>query len=640
MASKYDGLARIIIQNVGGKSNVISVTHCITRLRFKLKDDSKANTDILKNTDGIVTVMQGGGQYQVVIGNHVPDVYEAVCDIGHFGGQASSSDEPAEKMSIGAFLIDAISGIFQPSLGVLSAVGILKGLLALAAFAHLINEAGPTYQLLYAISDGFFFFLPIILAYTSSEKFKCNKFMAMAIAATLCYPQIVALSPFGLKMAGVEPLGTAFAGTFLETQYFTTFLKMPVLLPENGYPSSVVPIVVAVFFAAKIEKFFKKIFPDVIKTFMVPLATLIIIVPVTFLLLGPIVTFLSAIVSGVFTWLFGLSGLIAGAALGAIWQILVIFGLHWALIPLMMADYGMYGESFILSPMFAASFAQSMVVLGIILKTKDIKLKELAIPAFISGIFGVTEAAIYGITLPKKKPFIISCIAAAIGGGIIGAAGVKSYMMGGLGVFGLPTYIDPATKNISHMIWAIIGTLVAMVIAFIITMITYKDNAVVKTSVTNTGKTGAPQTIASPLKGNVIPLADIEDEAFKSGAMGLGIAIDPAEGIVKAPADGRIIAFFPTGHAIGMTTDSGAELLIHVGLDTVKLDGKHYHAKAKQGDVVKKGDVLLEFDADAIRKDGYSLVTPIIISNTADYADIIPTDSANVNIGDEIITII
>lgn len=639
MASKYDALARIIIQNVGGKGNVNSVTHCVTRLRFKLKDESKANTDILKNTDGIVTVMKSAGQYQVVIGNHVPDVYETVCDIGHFGSQ-SSSDEPAEKMGVGAFLIDTISGIFQPTLGVLSAVGILKGLLALAAFLNLINDQGSTYGILYAISDAFFFFLPIMLAYTSAEKFKCNKFMAMAIGATLCYPALVGLSPFGLKMAGVEPLGTLFSGTFLESQYFTRFLKIPVLLPENGYPSSVVPIVVAVFFAAKIEKFFKKIYPDVIKTFMVPLTTLLIIVPFTLLLLGPVVTFLSAGLSGVFTLLFNTSGLLAGAALGAVWQILVIFGLHWALIPIMFADYGLQGYSFVLSPMFAASFAQSMVVLAIILKTRDKKLKAIAIPAFISGIFGVTEAAIYGITLPKKKPFVISCIAASIGGAIIGAAGVRSYMMGGLGIFGLPTYIDPATKDISHMIWVVIGMVVAMVIAFILTLITYKDDAVVKTDDGAKAKTTGPQTLVSPIKGNVIQLENIEDEAFKSGAMGLGLAIDPTEGIVRAPADGRIIAFFPTGHAIGMTTDAGVEILIHVGLDTVKLDGKYYSAKAKQGDVVKKGDILLEFDADAIRGEGYSLVTPIIISNTADYADVVPTDSATVEIGDEIITII
>lgn len=636
MASKYDGLARIIIQNIGGKSNVISVTHCITRLRFKLKDESKTNTDVLKNTDGIVTVMQSAGQYQVVIGNHVPDVYEAVCSIGKFSTQGSEEEDgPKQKMGLGATLIDTISGIFQPILGVLSAAGILKGILALLAFFEILPDTTGTYKMLWAIADGFFYFLPFMLAYTASEKFKVNKFIAMAIAAALCYPAMVGLT-------GGEALGTLFAGSeHFATSYYSTFLKIPVLIPASGYPSSVMPIIIAVYFAGKVEKFWKKIIPDVIKTFFVPLMTLVIIVPLTYLLIGPVVSLLSSLVSLIFSTISGFSTVLYGLAVGAIWQVLVIFGLHWGLIPLWIMEIGMQGYSSILSPMFTASFCQSMVVLAIIIKTKDVKLKRIAIPAFISGICGVTEAAIYGITLPKKKPFVISCIGAAIGGAIIAVAGVESYMMGGLGIFGLPAYINPETNDITYMIWVIVATVVAMAIGFILTLITYKDDEPkAAISANGTGKSGIKLTVASPLKGQVKQLDEVEDEAFSSGALGLGAAIDPEEGVLRAPVDGEITTFFPTGHAIGFVSEEGAEVLVHIGLDTVKLEGKYFTPKAKQGDRVVKGQIVLEFDMKAIRKAGYSLVTPVIITNTPDYADVFATDKSSVNVGDTLITIL
>ena len=636
MASKYDGLARIIIQNVGGKSNVISVTHCITRLRFKLKDESKANTAVLKSTDGIVTVMQSGGQYQVVIGNHVPDVHAAVCEIGKFSSQrGDEEDGPKQKMGLGAALIDTISGIFQPILGVLSAAGILKGVLALLAFFKILPDTTGTYQLLWAIADGFFYFLPFMLAYTASEKFRANKFIAMAIAAALCYPAMVGL-------ANGEALGTLFANSeYFATSYYSTFLKIPVLIPASGYPSSVMPIIISVYFAGKIERFWKKILPDVIKTFFVPLMTLVIIVPLTYLLIGPVVSLLSSLVSLLFATISSFSTILYGLAVGAIWQVLVIFGLHWGLIPLWMMEIGMQGYSSVLSPMFTASFCQSMVVLAIILKTKDVKLRKIAIPAFISGIFGVTEAAIYGITLPKKKPFIISCIGAAVGGAIIAVTGVRSYMMGGLGIFGLSAYINPATQDMSGMIWAAVATLVAMAIGFILTLIAYKDEEPkAAVSADPIVKPGIKQVIASPLKGKVKQLDEVEDEAFSSGALGLGAAIDPEEGVLRAPVDGEITTFFPTGHAIGFLSEDGAEVLVHIGLDTIKLEGQYFTPKARQGDRVIKGQIILEFNMKAIRKAGYSLVTPVIITNTADYADVFVTDKSFVNAGDTFITII
>lgn len=481
MPSKYDGLARIIIQNVGGKSNINSVAHCITRLRFKLKDESKANKDVLEATDGVIKVMQSGGQYQVVIGNNVADVYDAVLEVGHFQG-AGTVDEDGNAVDDGesdggkkspvSILIDMISGVIQPTLGVLAATGIIKGLLALFSFLNILPATSGTYQVLYAVGDGFFYFLPIILGYTAAKKFKMNEFIGMAIGIALCYPAMV-------NITGGEVLGTLFAGTAFEMSYYTTFLGIPVIMPASGYTSSVVPIIIACALGAMLEKWLRKVIPDVIKLFVVPFVTLVVMVPLTYLVIGPIATILCNLLTAIFSVIYGIpvvGGLIAGVLIGASCQVLVIFGLHWGLVPLALINYATLGYDFILSPYFCVSFAQTFVVLAMLLKTRDDKLKKIALPAFISGIFGVTEPAIYGVTLPRKKPFIYSCIGGAIGGGFIGFMGARSYTMGGLGLFGLPSYIDTVgNTGIQSLIYVVIGTVIASVIGFVLTWVLYKD---------------------------------------------------------------------------------------------------------------------------------------------------------------------
>lgn len=480
MASKYDGLARIIIQNVGGKSNIISVAHCITRLRFKLKDESKANKEVLESTDGVIKVMQAGGQYQVVIGNQVNDVYDAVLEVGHLAaagavdeeGNAVEETSGGGKKSPVSLLIDVISGTLQPTLGVMAATGIIKGLLALFDFLGLIPAASGTYQVWYAVADGFFYFMPIVLGYTAAKKFKVNEFIGMAIGIALCYPAMVN------STAGTV-LGTVFTGTAFETSYYLTFFGIPVIMPASGYTSSVVPIILAVAIAAPLEHWLKKVIPDVIKLFVVPFVTLIVMVPLTYLVIGPIASILCSILSLFFNAIYSIpvvGGLIGGVLIGAFWQVLVIFGLHWSLVPLAMINYSLLGYDFILSPYFCVSFAQTFVVLAIVLKTKDEKLKKIAIPAFISGIFGVTEPAIYGVTLPKKTPFIYSCIAGAIGGAFTGLMRTRSYSIGGLGLFGLPSFIDTTgVMGLTNMIYILIAILIASVAGFAMTYVLYKD---------------------------------------------------------------------------------------------------------------------------------------------------------------------
>lgn len=659
MASKYDGLARIIIQNVGGKGNVLSLTHCVTRLRFKLKDESKANTDILKSTDGIVTVIQSGGQYQVVIGNHVPDVFAVVSEIGHFEANSSDDSGGGKKMGPGARLIDILSGVFAPCLSLLCATGIIKGFLGLAVF-FLGNtfKATGTYQILYAIGDGFFFFLPVILAYTSSKKFNLNIFTGLTIAAAFLYAEV--------KFPGLssgEALYTLFAGSFLETNVYSTFFGIPIIWPAAGYGSSVVPIVLAVWFSSKIEAFWKKIIPDVVKAFMVPMLTLLISVPIAFLAVGPVASWMSDSLGYFCQAIYNFNPILEGAVVGFLWQILVIFGLHWGLVPIMLNNYSSLKFDRFLVANFVASFSQTAVVLAMMIKTKDKKLKTLALPAFISGICGVTEPAIYGITLPKKLPFYISCVAASIGGALMGGFGVTKYMSGGLGIFGFPTFIPGeesiAVLGITNVLFDISASavivVVTMVIAFAATMVLYKENLTVETegaagssgSSKNTDSADTTASvevmggiIGSPMAGKVIPLSEVKDEAFSSGALGKGAAIVPAEGKVYAPCDGVLSAFFPTGHALGITAENGAEVLIHVGMDTVKLDGKYFSPQAKAGDPVKKGQLLLTFDINGIQGEGYEVITPVMITNSELFAGIQTAEGSTVQAGDDLITLL
>lgn len=632
---KYEQLAKDIIENVGGKENVNSVVHCITRLRFKLKDEGKANTDVLKNMEGVVTVMKSGGQYQVVIGNHVSDVYKAVVEIGGFQNQSPVEDD-GDKKKQGVFnsFIDIISGIFTPTLGVLAATGMIKGFNSLFVALGWFSDKSGTYQILNAVGDALFYFFPIFLGYTAMKKFGGNHFIGMAIGAALVYPTLSGLS------AG-NPLYTLFAGTMFESPIHITFLGIPVIL--MSYSSSVIPIIISTYVAAKLENWLKKVIPDVVKLFLVPFFTLIIIVPLTFIVIGPIATWAGQLIGQLTLWLIGLSPIIAGVFLGAFWQVFVIFGLHWGLIPIAINNIMVMGQDTILSLIFPATFAQIGAVLAIMLKTKDKKLKSLSIPAFISGIFGVTEPAIYGITLPRKKPFIISCIAAAIGGGIIGAFNVKGYIMGGLGIFAFPSFIHPK-DGITMGLWgAAIGALAAFILGYILTTLfggKEKKSEVVVESTTPQQKQAVDhlknEIISSPFNGEVKALSELKDAAFASGALGKGVAIEPSEGKLVSPVSGTVSALFPTNHAVGITTEEGAEILIHIGMDTVQLDGKYFSAHTTQGAHVEKGQLLIEFDVEKIRGAGFLLTTPVVVTNQEHY-NLVLTNEKQVKAGNRLI---
>ena len=467
---KYENLAKDIVRNVGGKENVSSLTHCITRLRFKLKDESKANDEVLKDMEGVVTVMKSGGQYQVVIGNHVPEVYADVMPLlGLEEGEASQEDEGDEKSkNLFNRMIDVISGIFQPILGIMAACGMVKGFNALFVALGLYTDTCGGYLILNAIGDGLFTFMPVFLGYTAAKKFNMKPMLGLVIGAIMCYPSIQnsALS------AGGEALYTLFQGTMFESQVYTDFFGIPLIAMD--YTGTVVPVIFVVYFASKCEKLFQKFIPDLVKFFFVPMLTLLVAIPAGLLIIGPLATFGSTLIAEGVMAVRNFSPLLAGGIVGLFWQILVIFGLHWGFIPVYINNIMTNGFDNVMMPFFACTFATSAVVLAIFCKTKNRHLKEMALPNFISGIFGVTEPAIYGILLPLKKPFIISCVAGGIGGAFYGAFNFRKFMVGGMGIFELPAMIEP-DGSWGNFIVALAGIGITMVIAFAATMILYKD---------------------------------------------------------------------------------------------------------------------------------------------------------------------
>lgn len=624
----YETLAKEILNYVGGKDNVNSLTHCITRLRFKLKEESIAQDEALKNLEGVVTVMKSAGQYQVVIGNQVQDVYEQLAPLLH--AEQPQTVQDAEKEKLLDRFVDIISGIFQPILGIMAACGMIKGLNMLFMTLGLYAETSGGYMIINAIGDALFTFLPLFLGYTSARKFGLKPMVGLVIGGIMCYPGIQSSALSG----SLKPLYTMFEGTMFASPVYIDFFGIPVI--SMDYTSTVIPVIFIVYFASKCEKLFSKFVPDLVKFFFVPMLTLLVALPIGFLLIGPVATFGSKIIAETIISIRNVSPMLAGGLVGLTWQILVIFGLHWGFIPVYINNIVTNGYDNVMMPFFACTFATSAVILVIMLKTRDRKMKELCLPNFISGIFGVTEPGIYGILLPLKKPFIISCIAGGIGGAFYGFCNFRKFSMGGMGIFEFPAMMEP-DGSWGNLLVAVSGVLLTMIAAVILMLLFYRekeagqsDKTMLDTkehekSVEDTPALLEDIAICSPLKGDVLELAQVEDAAFSAGILGKGCAIVPAEGEVYAPADGVLTTLFPTKHALGITSDDGVEVLIHIGLNTVQLNGEGFTAYVQQGERVSRGQHLLSFDLAELKDKGYCLQTPVIITNTNDYLEILST---------------
>lgn len=613
---KYEQLAADIIKNVGGKSNIISLTHCITRLRFRLQDESKAEDDILKKMDGVVTIMKSSGQYQVVIGNHVAEVYEEVCVQTGISSEENAKEKEAGgvKQPLSKQIMDLVTGIMMPIVPIMAAGGMIKGILAILVFAGWMNPESGIYSLLSGVADAVFYFIPILLGYTSAKKLKLDPFIGLVIGAALVYPT--------LQNADLDILG------------FNV---------NVSYTNTVLPIILTNMFAAFLYKRLVKVIPTVIKTFFVPMLTLIIAVPLGFVVIGPVANMIADWIAAGIMGVYNFSPILAGILLGGFWQILVVFGVHMGLSAVAMVQLGS-GQP---TPIYALtccspSFSQTATVFAIWLKTKDEKLKNIALPAWVSGIFGVTEPAIYGITLPRVKFFIISCIGAALGGAYAGFSGMLYYQLAGLGIFSITAFMGGEMSVGAVIFNYTVVTLISMAFSFAVTFVLYKDEPVDEAKSLSDEKVttdGKKTVLYAPMKGKILPLSQAKDEAFSQGLLGNGIVIEPDEGRIYSPADGLVSVLFPTLHAIGIQTDTGAELLIHIGLNTVELNGQGFKAHIKQGDRIKKGDLMIEADLNFIKEKNLCTQTPVIVTNTEDMGDFIFSEATDVEPGDEIMTV-
>ncbi|MBO0460152.1 MULTISPECIES: beta-glucoside-specific PTS transporter subunit IIABC [unclassified Enterococcus] len=639
----YQELNEQILENIGGKKNINALAHCMTRFRFKLKDESKANTEAIKKIPGVVTVVQSGGQYQIVIGNHVGEVYKEFVELAGIKDASTSENDVDKPKGILNKFIDIVSGVFTPVINVLMAAGMIKGLLALLAAFELIDKTSGTYLILNATGDGLFYFFPLFLGYTASSKFGGKPFIGMAIGAALVYPSIVAANS-----AGGEALFTLFQGTVIESPVYIKFLGLPVIL--MNYASSVIPIIAGTYLAAKFEDFLTRVIPRMVRSFFVSFLTLIITVPLIFLVVGPITTWVGLFLGQMLSAANDFSPIIAGIVIGGFWQVFIMFGLHWGFVPIAMNNYATLGYDVVMMAGLATPLAMAGVTFAVFFKTKNKRLKEIAFPAALSAVFGITEPALYGVTLARKKVFYTTSLAVAIAGAIMGIFNTRVYINGGTGIFALPRFINPEVGFDNSFIGFAIACGVAFVVGFLITYFySYNpkldeetDEVTEKESIPVNAALG--QTVLyeldTPIKGEVIPLSKVSDTAFSTGLLGQGVAILPTEGKVYAPADGKVTTLFPTYHALGLTTDEGIELLIHIGMDTVNLQGKYFDPAVKQGDTVRKGQLLLIFDIDAIAAAGYSLQTPVIIANSKHYLEVVSSEEKNVNISNNLFTVI
>ncbi|MCV9878790.1 beta-glucoside-specific PTS transporter subunit IIABC [Brenneria izbisi] len=604
-------LAESILRLIGGEANVSTLVHCATRLRFKIVDNARVDLAALEALDGVITVVKGSGQLQVVIGNRVPEVYRAfgsISDLLEDGNSKRPAAESEKSVSIMGRLIDLVAGIFTPLLGAMAAAGVLKGVLAIAIAAGWLNSKESTYVILHAASDSLFYFLPMLLAITSARKFETNIFVAVSIAGALVYPTIQGL------FDAAQPV---------------TFFGLPVVMMK--YTSSVIPIIFSVWLMSYIERFLNRHIHESVRNILTPFFLLVLMVPLTLMTIGPIGISASELIAALFVKIYSFNPIIAGALIAAAWQILVIFGVHWGFVTVFINDISVMGRSYLKAASSPSVFAQSGALLAVMLRTKDKKLKALAGSTFIASLFGITEPGVYGVTLKLKKPFVCAVIAAAMGGAVVGYAKSSAISMGMPGLLTLPIFYGEGFLGF------IIGCVVAFVVSLILTMIVGFDEpnappaaqspvtpapAKSDASVETTRLAAMPafsQQIGSPVKGELVPLADVDDKVFSSGIVGPGIAVRPQEGRIYSPVDGVIASTFASSHAIGIRSSAGVEILIHVGINTVQLQGKYYRMQVAEGDEVKKGQLLIEFDLDEITKAGYDMVTPVVITNAEDY---------------------
>lgn len=592
----YKKTAAAILQYVGGENNVIHLGHCATRLRFTLADDSKADLEALKRIKGVIGVVMTA-QCQVIIGNNVIEVYDELLKLGSFGQQNNTSKD---KKKMSAVILDFLVSVFQPLIPAMAGAGILKSMLLLLSVLDLIDENGHTYIILTSISGAVFHFLPILVAITTATKLKVNHLVAAAAMSILLYPDMTKLIGGGASL-----------------------FSLPVT--NVNYESQVFPSILGVIFYAFMERFFTKISPKPIRVFFIPMMSLLVTVPMTLLVFGPIGFGAGTLLTNVILFIFDRAGWVAVGLLAAVLPLMIATGMHKALTPYAINTITATGKEMLLLPaLLTHNMSESGACFAVALRTKDTEVKSVAISSGISALFGISEPALYGITLQKKRvlySIVISCLLGGLSVGLFGLAGSTPVSPS---LASISMFIDP--ENSKNIIFAFVGLVISMISSFIITFFSWKEDKekaevpVAEHTFDKRIKKDEGVHIAQPVSGKVIPLSEVNDAVFSTKVMGEGIAVIPCTGELYAPADGKIKMVFDTNHALGMETSNGAEILFHIGIDTVQLGGKHFESLVKVGDEVKAGDLLVKFDLNKIVEEGFDPVTIAIVTNQDQYS--------------------
>ena len=609
----YQAIAKEILKDVGGKDNIVDVTHCYTRLRFVLKDTKQANKEALLQTEGVISVVESGGQYQVVLGNKVAHVYNALEPL--LAQQLTTKTSTKEKNSLGNRILNTVAAIFTPIVPAIAASGMLKGILAIAVmvannFYQVDLKPLNTYIILSAASDALFYFMPVILGYSAAKVFKTNEYIAMVIGATLCYPTIVSL--------------------MTEESAVTLF---GLHVTKANYVSTVIPIILAIFMLAYVQRFLEKVIPEVLKIIMVPTLSLLLMIPATLLLFGPIGIYLGDGVNWLYYYIMNLSPILLGGFIGGIWCVLVIFGAHRGLVPIGINDVARTGRQNLLAFAGAANFSQAGAAFGVFVRTKNKDLKAVAASATVTALFGITEPAIYGANLRLKKPMIYAVASGAAGGALMGWGGSYGTAFANQGLLTIPVYAEAGTKA---FICYLLGCGIAFFGAFLLTIFLGFNDLPLDESrqepglKTETGTVKEKQRIQAPVQGQLVSLDQINDEVFASQQMGKTLAIYPTEEQIVSPGNGQVTALYPTHHAIGLKLDNGAEILLHIGINTVELKGRAFETFVKVGERVRLGQKLLSFDKQIIQAAGYDPTVLVIVTNTAEMAVIETTKQTDI----------
>jgi PTS system beta-glucosides-specific IIC component len=607
----YQAIAKEILKDVGGKDNIVDVTHCYTRLRFVLKDTKQANKEALLQTEGVISVVESGGQYQVVLGNKVAHVYNALEPL--LAQQLTTKTSTKEKNSLGNRILNTVAAIFTPVVPAIAASGMLKGILAIAVmvannFYQVDLKPLNTYIILSAASDALFYFMPVILGYSAAKVFKTNEYIAMVIGATLCYPTIVSL--------------------MTEESAVTLF---GLHVTKANYVSTVIPIILAIFILAYVQRFLEKVIPEVLKIIMVPTLSLLLMIPATLLLFGPIGIYLGDGVNWLYYYIMNLSPILLGGFIGGIWCVLVIFGAHRGLVPIGINDVARTGRQNLLAFAGAANFSQAGAAFGVFVRTKNKDLKAVAASATVTALFGITEPAIYGANLRLKKPMIYAVASGAAGGALMGWGGSYGTAFANQGLLTIPVYAEAGTKA---FICYLLGCGIAFFGAFLLTIfLGFNDLPLDESRQEPSLKTETvkeKQRIQAPVQGQLVSLDQINDEVFASQQMGKTLAIYPTEEQIVSPGNGQVTALYPTHHAIGLKLDNGAEILLHIGINTVELKGRGFETFVKVGERVRLGQKLLSFDKQIIQAAGYDPTVLVIVTNTAEMAVIETTKQTEI----------